>query len=367
MAAPSSTPRKALSYWHRVRGQIDLCGHPQVAGLRLTLLSSVLAAARRVFLDTPGLEEKLPSGVLLSLSGSGRFTLKNVENLMRLREPAAWVAFGALVFNLVLALVGLATFEGPLVSLGWMWSERVANPTYLLCLAVLVSFCVLRERTPHARQLTLISLVVAVIAVFLGLTLALLGIGATAPLLAVLAAIVPQALSIIAVGLLIKLLQLQAVPRRLPPGVGLVTLDPELRNGERRPVTDSLAPSAAGQRLTWHPDPAAGAAWRTAVDAPAGVSATLWGSEAPTVRWQPISIPTPTNGSGPDGRMAGDPAVQLTVPMPEEQLTVPMPEEQLTVPMSEEQSAGRAADPGADQEYWNSQPLALDWSASPQS
>lgn len=358
MAAPSSTPRKALSYWHRVRGQIDLCGHPQVAGLRLTLLSSVLAAARRVFLDTPGLEEKLPSGVLLSLSGSGRFTLKNVENLMRLREPAAWVAFGALVFNLVLALVGLATFEGPLVSLGWMWSERVANPTYLLCLAVLVSFCVLRERTPHARQLTLISFVVAVIAVLLGLTLALLGIGATAPLLAVLAAIVPQALSIIAVGLLIKLLQLQAVPRRLPPGVGLVTLDPELRNGERRPVTDSLAPSAAGQRLTWHPDPAAGAAWRTAVDAPAGVSATLWGSEAPTVRWQPISIPTPTNGSGPDGRMAGDPAVQLTVPMPEEQLTVPMPEEQ---------SAGRAADPGADQEDWNSQPLALDWSASPQS
>jgi hypothetical protein len=56
--------------------------------------------------------------------------------------------------------------------------------------------------------------------------------------------------------------------------------------------------------------------------------------------------------------MAGDPAVQLTVPMPEEQLTVPMPEEQ---------SAGRAADPGADQEDWNSQPLALDWSASPQS
>jgi hypothetical protein len=176
----------------------------------------------------------------------------------------------------------------------------------------------------------------------------------------VLAAIVPQALSIIAVGLLIKLLQLQAVPRRLPPGVGLVPLDPELRNGERRPMTDSLAPSAGGQRLqpTWHPDPAAGAVWRTAVDAPAGVSATGWGSEAPTVRWQPISIPTPTNGSAPDGRVPGDPAVQLTVPMPEEQLTVPM---------SQEQSAGRAADPGADHEHWNSQPLALDWSASPQS
>ena len=278
---------------------------------------------------------------------------------MRLREPAAWFAFGALVVNLSLALVGLATFEGPLVSLGWMWSERVANPTYLLCLAVLVSFCVLPERTAHARQLTLTSLVLAVIAVLLGLTFALLGIGATAPLLAVLAAIVPQALSMIAVGLLIKLVQLQAVPRRLPPGVGLVPLDPELRDGERRPVADSLAASAAGQRLqpTWHPDPA-GAAWRTAVDAAAGVPATGWGSEPPTVRWQPISIPTPTNGSGADGRMPGDPAAQLTVPMPEEQLTVPM---------SDEQSASRAADPEAGQEQWNSQPLALDWSASPQS
>ena len=97
---------------------------------------------------------------------------------MRLREPAAWVACGALVLNLALALVGLATFEGPLVSLGWMWSERVADPMSLVALAVLVSFCVLRERTPHARPLTLISLIVGVIAVLLGLTLALLGIGA---------------------------------------------------------------------------------------------------------------------------------------------------------------------------------------------
>jgi hypothetical protein len=311
-------------------------------------------------LTREALEGKLSSGVLLSLSGRARFTLKNVENLMRLREPAAWVAFGALVVNLVLGLVGLATFEGPLVSLAWMWSERVANPTPLLWLAVLVSFCVLPERTPHARQLTLISLVVALIAVLLGLTFALFGIGATAPLLAVLAAIVPQVFSMIAVGLLIKLVQLQAVPRRLPPGVGLVPLDPELRDGEGRPMTDSLALSAVGQRLqpTWHPDPAAGAAWRTAVDAAAGIPATGWGGEAPTVRWQPISIPTPTNGSGPEGRMPDDPAAQLTVPMPEEQLTVPM---------SEEQSASRAADPEAGQEQWNSQPLALDWSASPQS
>jgi hypothetical protein len=229
---------------------------------------------------------------------------------MRLREPAAWVALGALVLNLVVALVGLATFEGPLVSTGWMWSERVANPMSLLALAVLVGSCLLRERTPHARQLTLVSVIVSVIAVLLGLILALLGIAATAPILAVLAAIVPQTISIIAVGLLIKLLRLQAVPRRLPPGIGLV-------------VPEQLSSDFDQERA----DPAAD-----------------WG-EAPTVRWQ--HIPTPTNGSS--GWLSGDRAVQPTVPMPEQQ------------------PPGQPEDPPADQGQWNLQPLALDWSGSPKS
>ena len=272
---------------------------------------------------------------------------------MRLREPAAWVALGALAFNLVLAIVGLATFEGTLVSMGWMWSERVANPTTLLGLAILVSFCVLREPTAHARRLTLISFVVGVIAVLLGLTLALLGIGATAPILAVLAAIVPQTISVIAVGLLIKLLQMQAVPRRLPPGIGLV-MPEHLRSGADQGPADPSpsvpAPPAPDQRLqpAWQPDAAAGAAWRTAVDAVAGPGpATGWG-EAPTVRWH--SIPAPTNGSRSDGRVLDDSAIHPTVPMPEQQ---PAP--------------GRLADPSADQEQRNSQPLALDWSGSTQS
>jgi hypothetical protein len=271
---------------------------------------------------------------------------------MRLREPAAWVVLGAVVINLVLALLGVATFEGPLASMGWMWSERVADPISLFALAVLVSLCVLGERTPHARQLTLISLIVSVIAVLLGLTFALLGIGATAPILAVLAAIVPQTISIVGVGLLIKLLRMQAVPRRLPPGIGLVMSDSEPRNGEPEPVThSSSAPPAADQRLqpTLHWDTAADAGWRTAVNAAAGAPATGWRTEPPTVRLSPLSVPTPANGSSPDGWLLGDPAVQVTVPLPKEE------------------SPGPLEDPGADQEQWNSQPLALDWSRSPQS
>ena len=141
---------------------------------------------------------------------------------MRLREPAAWVALGALVLNLLLALVALATFDGSLSSVAWVLSARLANPVPLVVLTVLVSLCVLRDRTPHARQLTLISLVVGIIAVLLGLIFALLGFGATAPVLAVFAAIVQQAISVIAIGFLIKLVQLQAcapsTARRHRPG-----------------------------------------------------------------------------------------------------------------------------------------------------
>jgi hypothetical protein len=267
---------------------------------------------------------------------------------VRLREPAAWVALGVLVLNLVLAVLQLATFEGPLVNMGWLVSDRVANPMPLLATVVLVSLCVLRERTPHARQLTLISLVVGVIAVLFGLALALLGVGATAPILEVFAAIVPQAISIFAVVLLIKLLLLQAVPRRLPPGIGLVV--PEYARSdpdqERADPSPSLPPQPAPDQALqpgWHMDAAEEAARPTAVDVAAGPPATGWG-EAPTVRWH--DIPTPTNGSRPDGRMVGDSVIHPTVPMPEQQ------------------PPGRPEHPSTDQKQWNSQPLALDWSGS---
>jgi hypothetical protein len=211
---------------------------------------------------------------------------------MRLREPAAWVALGALVLNLVLTIVALVTIDGSLTSVGWVLSARVANPIPLLVLVVLVSFCVLRERTPHARQLTLTSLIVGMIAVLFGLVLTMLGFGANAPILAVIATMVPQAISVLAVGFLIKLLQLQAVPRRLPPGIGLVAQEQESLS----------APPVPDQRLqpTWQPDTAAGAAWRRAGDAATGAPASGWGTDESAAGWQPIG--TPPNEPRPPSR-----------------------------------------------------------------
>jgi hypothetical protein len=214
---------------------------------------------------------------------------------MRLREPAAWVALGALVLNLILTIVAMVTFDGSLPNAAWVLSAQVANPVPLLVLAVLVSFCVLRDRTPHARQLTLTSLIVGAISVLFGLVLTLLGFGAAAPILAVFATIVPQAISVLAVGLLIKLLQVQAVPRRLPPGIGLIPHEPEALPATQVP----------DQRLqpTWQPDAAAGAAWRRADDAAAGAPASGWGTDATSAGWQPIS----TQPNGPMPSLPRDP------------------------------------------------------------
>jgi hypothetical protein len=215
-----------------------------------------------------------------------------------------------------------------------MGAERPSRKPGAALVLACWSASVLRERTPHARQLTIISLVAGVIAVLLGLVLALFGFGATAPVLAVLAAIVLQAISIIAVGLLIKLLQLQAVPRRLPAGIGLVP----------HPSDELSPPPAAEQRLqpTWHPDAAAGAAWRTAGDAAAGAPAAGWGTDQSSVGWQPIPtqtipvqpIPAPPmsappmsappmsapiaaqpNGPRPQLRMSEDPTIRSSAPL----------------------------------------------------
>jgi hypothetical protein len=290
---------------------------------------------------------------------------------MRLREPAAWVALGALVINLVLVIVALATIKGSLAGVGWVLSARVANPLPLLVLTVLVSFCVLLERTPHARQLTIISLSVGASAVLLGLALALLGFGVTAPILAVFAALVPQAISIIAVGLLIKLLQLQAVPRRLPAGIGLVPHPSDV-------LPAAPAPPASDPRLqpTWQPDAAAGAAWTTAGDAAAGAPAAGWGA-ASSVGWQPIptqpmtrqamprqpmppqapppqamrpqAVPPQGNAPGLQGRMPEDPTIRSPLPV------------------REQQQPRMPKDPWADQAERNSQPPALDWWDRPHS
>ena len=243
------------------------------------------------------------------------------------------------------------------MSAAWVLSARVANPVPLLVLAVLVSFCVLRERTPHARQLTIISLVAGAIAVLLGLVLALFGFGATAPVLAVLAAIVLQAISIIAVGLLIKLLQLQAVPRRLPAGIGLVP----------HPSDELSPPSAVEQRLqpTWHPDAACRRSLADGGRRGGRAPAAGWGTDGSSVGWQPIPtqtipvqpIPAPPMSAPP---IADNPTGMAATRMSEDPIRSSAP--------VHEQQVGPPKDPWADQgQRAPQQQPPVDWWGRPQS
>ena len=233
---------------------------------------------------------------------------------MRLREPAAWVALGALVLNLVLAVVAMATYPGRLADIGLTLSAQAANPVPLIALAVLVSFCVLRERTAHARLLTLLSLIAGALAVLFGIGLALLGLAAEpTPVLWALAAIVTQAISIIVVVLLVKLLQLQAVPRRLPAGVGLPPYQEsqykESQYKESRTRNRCLHRcQTSGCSRPGDLTRAAGAVWRTAGEAAAGAPAAGWGADPTAAAWQPI--PTQPNGPRPQGTVSDDPAIR---------------------------------------------------------
>ena len=105
-----------------------------------------------------------------------------------------------------------------------------------------------------------------------------------------------------------KLMQLQAVPRRLPAGIGLAPYPEPLPIPQ--PPDPRLQP-------TWQPDAAAGAVWRTAGEAAAGAPATGWGTET-SAAWQPI--PTQPNGPRPQVQIADDPAArskgQRDVPPP---------------------------------------------------
>ena len=77
------------------------------------LLNSVFRCrSHRIFLNTRVSMRSFPAACC-EASRQCQIYAENVENLMRLREPAAWVALAALVLNILLAVVGLGNLRGP--------------------------------------------------------------------------------------------------------------------------------------------------------------------------------------------------------------------------------------------------------------
>jgi hypothetical protein len=205
-----------------------------------------------------------------------------VDSLVRWREPAAFVAFGLLVANLVLITLAVVLDDGPVVDVAARLSYPAALPGLIVLLAMLVLSCVL-GRTAHARLLTGLSLVATALAGLVAVALAVadLAVGGPSTLIELLPGVAALSVALVAFGLLIILL------RRVvgaPPSEALVTENTE---------PDQSAPETVDpqQQPTWPTDLAAGAAWRTAGDAAAGAPATGWTAPAEAQGWGPAPEP----------------------------------------------------------------------------
>ena len=193
-----------------------------------------------------------------------------MDSLKRWREPAVWVLLAAIVVNLVLALASLVLSPG---SAG-VFAYRASSPLIIIVLAVVVASCVLVDRTPHARLLTTLAMVIVGMAVLSTLVAALAALTFGGPVVAFDLLTLLVSLVVPALGLAV-LIRVWTLPESAP--VGPAALEPALPTPPGLPV----APDPQWQP-TWSPDAAAGAVWRTAGDAASGAPASGWGAPG---RW----------------------------------------------------------------------------------
>jgi len=191
------------------------------------------------------------------------------------------VAFGLLVANLVLITLAVLLDDGPVVDVAARLSYPAALPALIVLLAMLVLSCVL-GRTAHARLLTGLSLVTTALAGLVAVALAVadLAMGGPSTLIELLPGVAALSVAVVAFGLLVVLLRRVSGATRTEAPV-IETSDPDQLDSNQ-PAPEIVDPQ---QQPTWPTDLAAGAAWRTAGDAAAGVPATGWTVPAEAAGW----------------------------------------------------------------------------------
>lgn len=212
-----------------------------------------------------------------------------VENLKRLREPAAWIVLIVTVVSIVLALIRFGV--GLTAGMGFAEASQtlglsVMNLTLVVLVVALVWTCVFVEpTTPRAARL--VSLSAAAVTLGTGLTLfgAIAGLTAINGALAIVLEFVGGLLDIVV------------------KGVGAVTLwliHRGVRAGRIAPVappeesadapTAAAAGTADGASATgWSADASSGRAWASASDAAAGAPATGNGGSGLGAGWHAVA------------------------------------------------------------------------------
>lgn len=209
-----------------------------------------------------------------------------LENLKRLREPAAWITLAVTATSIVLALirfgVELSTGTGFPAA-----AQNVAltsmNLTFVVVLVALVWACVFVEPpTPRSAQLVTLSAVVVTVGTLLTLLGSLLGLAASAGVLGVVLEFLGGLLDIILKG--VGAVTLWLVHRglqggRIPRAEGAVT-----------PAIEEVAEPPRAP-ITWSADAAAGSVWTSASDAAAGAPASGFGVPGTPGGWRPVGRP----------------------------------------------------------------------------
>jgi hypothetical protein len=220
-----------------------------------------------------------------------------MESLGRLREPAAFVVFGALCAELVVTVISLVIYGGPdvygsvseaAVLLGG-WLPQTLT---IVILMLLVASCLLNPRTRHAGVLAVLAIVAGSTSVLLAVVFSLIGLAGESPTryvdfaASVLSLIVPS-VAVVGLGILARH---QQVPKRTAGA----TPTPA-------PQQQITAPPAAipEQQPTWQPDAATGVAWPTAGEAAAGAPGSGWSNPNEASGWQaPLGAGDPWRPSG---------------------------------------------------------------------
>ncbi len=214
-----------------------------------------------------------------------------VENLLRLREPVAWIVIGVTAVSIVLSVVrfvlalstGGSTFSAAAqdVALGAM------SLTLVLAVVALVIVSVFHAPVAGARRLVVAAATVVTLGTVLTVAGYLLGLPASASALAVVLELLGGLLDIVLK--IVGAVTLWLIHRGMSAGriqVGATTVQPDAVGPAVDPPDDPARPAP-----TWAPDAAAGSVWTSASEAASGAQPSGWGVPGSGTGWQPVARP----------------------------------------------------------------------------
>lgn len=210
-----------------------------------------------------------------------------IENLLRLREPAAWIMVAVTAASIALAVVrfvfALATGGASLAAAAQDVALEAMGLTSLLALVALVIVCVFHHPVGSARRLVAAAVAVVTVGTVLTIFGALLGLPASAGPLAVVLEFLGGVLDIVLK--VVATVTLWLIHRGMTAGrieVGAPAAATTVPLSEPGAVEPEAPPAP-----TWQPDAAAGSVWTSASDAASGARPTAYGVPGEGSGWRP--------------------------------------------------------------------------------